>query len=451
MHRRSPVLAVSMACSLLLASATDATAASSTAASGRERHGPVELISHDLNGSHANLNSTSPAISTHGRYTAFISFASDIVIGDTNGASDAFLWDARNSRNWLVTKGFDDAPANGNTSAPAIGASGRWVVYSSNATNLVRGDTNNAADIFVTDMRRGKTKLISASPAGAPANGPSLVPAITGDGRYITYASDASNLVTDDPNGHERDVFRFDTDTGTTILISRSASGGGADDASYSSAISADGNVVTFQSDATNLVSGDTNGASDVFAYDVTAASTSVVSADVSGASADGASFQPFISADGRYVSFTSAASDLVPDDANADWDGFLRDRTTGTTRALSVTPDGQPADGRSQFAVVSQDGAWATFLSNASDLGLPARDGVSQVYLQNLATGALTLVSVGLRGKPGNHDSDSTSITGDGRHVAFSSAAGNLTDIEYRHGGDVFRYPYERVPPRRE
>src|SRR5205823_5466864 len=211
------------------------------------------------------------------------------------------------------------AEANGTSFAPAISADGRFVAFPSEATNLVPGDTNGVTDVFVRDRRTGTTERVSVSSAGAEANGTSFTPAISADGRFVAFSSDATNLVGRDTNGAV-DVFVNDRMTGMTERVSVDSTGAQANAASieqFCPALSGDGRFVAFESDATNLVPGDTNGVADVFVHDRLTATTERVSVDSAGAQANDKSDFPAISADGSVVAFVSTASNLVPDDTN--------------------------------------------------------------------------------------------------------------------------------------
>ena len=243
---------------------------------------------------------------------------------------------------------------------PTLAADGRFVAFGSDATNLVTGDTNAVSDAFVYDRVTGTTERVSVSSAGAEANGTSFAPAISADGRFVAFPSEATNLVPGDTNG-VTDVFVRDRLTGTTERVSVSSAGAEANGTSFAPAISADGRFVAFPSEATNLVPGDTNGATDVFVRDRLTATTDRVSVDSAGAQANDRSDFPAISADGSVVAFVSTATNLVPDDTNVCGsfmtpgscpDLFVRVRTmtttpgpptTGTT--LPCTSSGCPVD----------------------------------------------------------------------------------------------------------
>jgi len=214
--------------------------------------------------------------------------------------------------------------ANNRSFSLSISSSGRYVVFSSSATNLVSGDSG-FVDVFIHDMQTGATTRASVDSGGIQANGNSNLPAVTPDGRYVVFISEATNLVNGDLNGFQ-DVFVHDTQTGATTLVSVDSTNtqGNADNVSWIPAISASGHYVVFDSQASNLVDGDTNGVADVFVHDLLTGSTRRLSVDANGSEADLASTRPAFSADGRYVAFQSSADNLDPLDTNSFSDIFV-------------------------------------------------------------------------------------------------------------------------------
>jgi Tol biopolymer transport system component len=253
-------------------------------------------------------------------------------------------------------------------------------------------------------------------------------PAISADGRYVAFASAATNLVLGDTNG-QQDIFVHDRVTGTTERVSVDSAGAQANGASgvYGLSISSDGRYVAFQSDATNLVVGDTNNASDVFVHDRQSGTTERVSVDSAGMQGNGGSDYPSISADGRYVAFVGGATNLVPGDTNGQPDIFVHDRVTGTTERVSVDSAGAQANGASDAASISADGRYVAYGSLASNLVPGDTNGVEDVFLHDRQLGITERISVNSAGFQGNNLSDGPSISGDVRFVAFYSLATNL------------------------
>jgi len=318
------------------------------------------------------------------------------------------------------------AEGNGDSHSPSISADGRYVVFASFASNLVSGDTNNAEDIFLRDTKMGNTTRISVDSNGKQANGDSFDPTISADGRYVAFDSNASNLVSGDTNG-VIDVFLRDTQTNTTTRISVDSNGVQGNNYSEFPSISADGRYVAFDSGASNLVSGDTNGVDDIFLHDKQTGTTTRLSVDSSGKQGNDNSDSPSISADGHYVAFYSYASNLVSGDTNNRVDVFLRDRQAGTTTRLSVNSSGVQGNDDSLNPAISADGRDVAFSSYATNLASGASNGSSNIYLRDTQTASTTRLSANSSGVSGNGDSDFSSISGDGRYVAFSSIASNL------------------------
>jgi Tol biopolymer transport system component len=294
-----------------------------------------------------------PAISADGRFVAFYSRAPRIVKGDTNGVADIFLHNRVTGRTRRVSVSSAGAQANGPSidSPPAISANGRFVAFWSAATNLVRGDSNGVSDVFVRDRKTRTTSRVSVSSDGTQGNSYSGTPAISANGRFVAFWSIASNLVKGDTNdtGDEDngDVFVHDQRSGKTTRVSVSSEGVEGNTESAEPSISANGRFVAFSSRATNLVSHDTNGVGgwDTFVRDRRKHTTRRVSVSSAGTQANAYSFGPSISADGRSIAFFSAASNLVAHDTNGDEDVFVHDRGTGRTRRVSVSSTGAQAD----------------------------------------------------------------------------------------------------------
>src|SRR6266566_3635770 len=196
-------------------------------------------------------------------------------------------------------------------------------------------------------VQASQTTLVSVDSVGTQGNEGSGGPSLSADGRSVTFASTATNLVPGDTNGI-RDTFVHDLTTGQTVRVSVNSAGTQGNDSSFSPSLSADGQLVAFASDASNLVAGDTNGAEDIFVHNLTTGQTARVSVDSAGTQGNGASFFPVISADGQLVAFESLATNLVPGDTNGGRDIFVRDLTTGQTVRVSVDSAGIEGNGDS-------------------------------------------------------------------------------------------------------
>jgi Tol biopolymer transport system component len=292
------------------------------------RTGITERVSLGPGGSQGNGDSGSPALSADGRFVALISEAGNLVPGDTNGATDVFVRDRRTGATARVSLGPNGVQGDGDSYYPALSASGRFIAFASNAGNLVPDDTNGAWDVFVRDRRTGITERVSLRPDGVQANSHSLRPALSADGRFVAFESFAGNLVPGDTN-RTNDVFVRDRRTGTTERVSVRTGGAQGNNSSTSPALSAGGRFVAFWSSA-NLVPGDTNSTNDVFVRDRRTGRTERVSLGPNGAQSNGPSYSPALSAGGRFVAFESEASNLVPGDTNGAWDVFVHTRAGG-------------------------------------------------------------------------------------------------------------------------
>ncbi|MCW5775737.1 MAG: PD40 domain-containing protein [Phycisphaeraceae bacterium] len=328
--------------------------------------------------------------------------------------------------------------SNGSSAFPSVSADGRFVAFSSAATNLVEGDTNGLDDVFVHDRQTGKTTRVSISSTGAQGDGDSTHPAISADGRFVAFSSAASNLVEGDTNG-VLDVFVHDRQSGATGRVSVSSSGSQGNGHSSSPSLSADGRFVAFFSFADNLVEGDWNWASDVFVHDRQAGTTERVSVSSSGNQGNGSSLVPSISPDGRFVAFSSDASNLVEGDWNWASDVFVHDRQAGTTERVSVSSSGNQGNSFSLLASISNEGRFVAFASMASNLVEGDTNGTWDVFVRDRQAGTTQRISVSSFGSEGNGESLLLSISDDGRFVAFSSEAANLVDGDTNDVQDVF------------
>ncbi|MCC0020394.1 MAG: PD40 domain-containing protein [Nitratireductor sp.] len=375
------------------------------------------------NGDSLTVNTGGRAISADGRYLVYYGDASDLVTDDTNGARDIFLYDAISQTTTLISRNALGDSANGASEAPSISADGRYVVYYSLASDLVAGDTNGFRDIFLYDTVSQTTVLISNDASGGPSDDGSFFPSISADGRYVVYHSFATDLVAGDSNG-ARDIFLYDTVSQTTELISKDASGTPSDGDSYTPSISADGRYVVYSSNATDLVAGDTNNRRDIFLYDTVSQTTTLISSDASVGPSDFDSYEPTISRDGRYVVYSSNATNLVAGDTNNRRDIFLYDTVSQTTALISIDASAGPSNGHSYTPSISADGRYVVYYSLASDLVADDLNGYPDIFVYDTQTGTTALVSVDSGGGGTDNSSYSPSISDDGSTIVFDSYA---------------------------
>lgn len=425
----------------------------------------------------SNGASYNPSISADGYSVAFQSEASNLVVGDTNEVSDIFVYDRRKDAVERVSVANDGVQGNGESFAPCISADGRWVAFWSFASNLVVGDTEecgegdftyNCADVFVHDRQTGTTERIVAGGRRGLGGGSNRL-GISADGRWVVFYSWASNLVRNDANGHA-DIFMHDRQVGTTELISVVRDGTQGNGDSVEPSISADGRWVTFVSQASNLVQNDTNAKWDVFVRDRQTGTTRRVSVASNGAQGNGESGVilhqegwsdgPAISADGRWVAFTSNASNLVPGDTNECtnpilgphncYDVFVHDLQMSTTERVSIAGDGTPGNGESFSPSISADGRWVAFVSSASNLvtgdsnKCPRSSGEGNcpdIFMYDRQAGTTVRVSAASDGTPANEISGAPSLSTVGSWVAFQSAANNLVPGDSNGFMDIFLY----------
>jgi hypothetical protein len=372
-----------------------------------------------------------------------------------------------------VSVATDGGDANGNSFNPAVSANGLIVAFESTANNLVDGDNNGESDIFIHNRQTGTTERVSVPDSGGEASGSSENPSISADGLVVAFDSTATDLVSNDGN-FASDIFVRDrsADPPSTVRISVDENGFDANGGSFNPSVSADGLIVAFESTASDLVSGDGNFDRDIFVRDRSSVpeSTVRVSVDIADGDANGGSFTPSISADGRFVAFVSLAENLVgTDDTNGFADVFVRDLDAGTTRLVSIASDGTQGNGHSGGIIlrvfnpvrvsISSDGRFVVFGSDATNLlDVADTNGIFDIFLHDRDANANGIfdepgfistvrVSVTSDGIEANNASSNPSIDSSGRFVAFDSSASNLVSDDGNIFSDVFEAPNFLAP----
>ena len=350
-----------------------------------------------------------------------------------------------------VSVASDGTQGNDLCGSPAISTDGRLAVFFSYSSNFVDGDSNSTFDTFVRDRLQRRTELISlAADGGTPPFGATSVAggSMSEDGRYVVITSQSPALVADDTNAHW-DVFvrdRIAEATERVSLTNEGAQGSGGTIGSVVPRISGDGRYVSFQSDETNLVSGDTNGVRDVFVRDLVAKTTERVSLSSQQEQANAECTQPVICADGRYIAFESTATNLVAGDNNAQSDVFLYDRVAHTTERISIAGDGSQANARSAAASISADGQRIAFGSTATNLvpvdgngGVNPQGGTFDTFIRDRASGETRRAGVAADGREIASGAESGAISPDGRFVVFRSGDANVVPGDTNGQSDLF------------
>lgn len=401
-------------------------------------NGETVLISRDSFGFFPNASSTRPSLSRDGRYVAFESEAA-LLPFDLNGHKDIYVLDRQTNTLTMVSRTSGGLNGNDDSLDAQISGDGRFVTFTTHATNLVGLDGNGTTDVLVKNLTTGVLTRAS-TPNGSvfAANGASSVPAISFDGRYVAFQSNANDL---DPAAINAftDVFVRDMQTGVVTCASRAFAGGASNGNSAWPSISDDGQWLAFHTSASNVTAFDVNGAQDVVVRNLVGGGLSRVSDGMLGAPSDAGSYSASISADGRYVAFLSEASNLVLFDGNGLADAFVRDRQTGVATLVSRTAGGAASSGASTHVAISGDGRSVAFVNSAGDI-TPDGAAFMAVYVRNLdrSTSHLVSRSTGTSGQPNNWSSR-PALAQSGGLVAFDSAASNLVPGDTNSEGDVF------------
>lgn len=379
-------------------------------------------------------------ISQNGRYVGFATRAENLVTGDTNGFSDVFLRDRVAGATTLVSTTATGEQTTNDSSFVAISDNGRFVAFGSLATNLVPGDDNGVRDLFVKDLTTGDIERISVSSDEAQSNGPIEYASMSADGRYVAFRSSATNLVAGDDNG-TWDVFVRDREAGITFRVSESPSGVSGNGESNWLMISNNGRFIAYSTVASNLGPVDTNGDPDVYLYDRVDRTTELISRNASGVAGNYSSIVPRISADGRFIAYRSAATNLVSGDTTMAYNCFLFDRATGVTERVDIADDGTLVD-TSVNASVSDDGRFVAFASGSAGIVPGDTNAVSDIFIRDRV--ALRTFRIVPRDGEANAESGEPLLSGDGGFVLFRSAATNWVAMDDNGEPDIFIAPVD-------
>jgi Tol biopolymer transport system component len=365
-------------------------------------------------------------VSADGRFVAFTKDGDGVVDGDTNGAIDLFVRDRADESTEGI--GVNEQGELVGAYGGTVSDNGRLVAFVA-PDGILAEDTNGLSDVFLRES--GTTTLVTRGVGGGPADGQAGVPQISGDGGFVAFESQATNLVAGDTNGSS-DVFLYDVEEGTTVLVSAGREGGSAHGWSAAPSISADGRYVAFQSDAWDLQPTQNTFGVQVFVYDRVTGAVSIVSVDDWGTPGSyGASFGPSISADGNVVAFSSGSSTLDPADRNDQVDVFVHNRDAGTTRRVSLPRgsaiSGEESNGRSDEAQITGDSSIVSFRSDATNLVPGDTNDASDAFAVKAATGAITRLSSAADGSGGNDWTQAALLAGDGSLAIFASSSTNL------------------------
>lgn len=388
----------------------------------------TELVSVTADGIQGNENSILPSTDAGGRFVVFQSLASNLVPGDDNGRYDIFLTDRATGSLELISRGADGRPLPGNSGGARISADGRFVAYYS-----WTGTSAEKPRIHVYDRVERATEQI---PSGARGG---MFPSISGDGRFVTFASNSEDLVPD-TNGWYEDVFLHDRRTGETRIVSVSADGTQGDRSSSNGVVTADGRHVAFASDATNLVPGDTNDTEDVFLKDLTTGEIQRITVTGGGSQLTGFWIysEPSVSADGRYVTYSTTGA-FDPADGNDDIDVYLRDTVGGTSTLVSRRAGGEPLDlGWASSPALSGDGSSVAFWSNSGEIVAGDTNHTGDLFVYDRASAVTERVSLTGSGAEAG-GADSGVLSHDGSLAFYRASAANLVANDVNGRDDVF------------
>ncbi|MFW2373245.1 MAG: TolB family protein [Gammaproteobacteria bacterium] len=403
--------------------------------------GSTQLVSKSSDGIEGNSNSHNQGMTPDGRFLVFSSLASNLVPNDTNNKTDIFVHDRLTEITERISVVSDGTQADNSSHGADISDDGRYVTFYSTANNLVPGEQVHFSQIYLHDRLNGQTERVSVAADGGLENGSSSHPAINADGRYIVYSSNANNLIVNDSSDTFSDVFLYDRLNHVTEKISVASDGSSGDRFSNIASITDDGQIVAFSSFASNFSNDDTNNGRDIFLHHRASRITERVHISYDGVQANESSGSR-ISGDGRFILFSSTATNLVIGDTNNYRDVFVHDRLSATTERVNLSYNGSQANDDSFGRNISAGGRYVTYMSYANNLSPEDHflNWWSDVFIFDRDTKTTELISVSSAGEIGNYDSARPTVSSNGRFVSFHSAASNLTSDDNGLGRiDIF------------
>ncbi|MEM6673698.1 MAG: hypothetical protein AAF726_12705 [Planctomycetota bacterium] len=359
------------------------------------------------------------AVTEDGRFIAFTSSASNLVPGDTNGATDVFLRDRDLGTTVRCSVGDSGQQGDGNCEMVAVSEDGRFVAYGSRSSNLVPGDSNGTLDVFLWDATTGTSALVSRAPGGSPGNGESTWPSVDGTGGRVVFQSLASDLVASDAN-NQRDCFVYDVSTGLVDIVSLGPSDEPGTGPSVTPTISRDGRFVAFASGST-WDPLDPNGVTDIYVRDLVLRTTELVGGQSGGYGLDLA--EPSISSGGRYVAFHSRSASIPGGSTNGRWSVYRFDRQQDSFELISRSTAGTSAAADCFIGGMSVDGAWISFTTRDANIVPSTTSAVVRCYVRRVDQEWTELISVGETGQILDQVSEEPVVAGDGRFVCFRTA----------------------------
>ncbi|MCB2188334.1 MAG: hypothetical protein KQJ78_18090 [Deltaproteobacteria bacterium] len=398
----------------------------------------TELVSRPADGAQTDHHSVSPSPSASGRWVAFTSLATNLVPGDTNGVRDVFVKDRRTGAVERVSVSSSGEEGNARSDYPNISDNGRYVAFISEAGNLRAGGLVGQYDYFVHDRQTGETTWVGPGPFTWRGVTYRWAPAISADGRYVVYATGEPNAALGD-NNTWCDVYLWDRDTGATELVSVSNTGDPGDADSGEPDVSDDGRYVVFASETTNLAPGAPSGFAELLLRDRQANQTTRVSVNSAGEAANGDANTPYLSGDGGYLVYLSWATNLAGPKTVATIQVFGHDLVSGETSGISVQLDGTLNGARSYAPRVSADGRYVAFNSENANLVSGDNNNQTDVFLRDRQTATTRLVSRATDGTQSNGYNNSADISADGSTVVFDSTATNLAPDDTDGFADIY------------